>query len=120
VKEEAVLGQRGVRISDERGEEEERRGAGHFTDSKKLRRPARWRPVPLGATARTRMGGGAVEAKRVGLGSVATFIGQGEGKGSGDRGQLAIDGHGGRPDHEGIQRGRGLMEKKLKRVKEGE
>jgi hypothetical protein len=66
------------------------------------------------------MGGGAVEAKRVGLGSVATFIGQGEGKGSGDRGQLAIDGHGGRSGHEGIQRGRGLMEKKLKRVKEGE
>jgi hypothetical protein len=48
------------------------------------------RPVPLGATARARMGGGAVEAKRVGLGSVATFIGQGEGKGSGDR---KIQGH---------------------------
>jgi hypothetical protein len=30
------------------------------------------------------MGRGAVEAKRVGLGSVATFIGQGEGKGSVD------------------------------------
>jgi hypothetical protein len=43
------------------------------------------RPVPLGATARTRIGRGAVEAKRVRLGSVATFIGQGEGKGSGDR-----------------------------------
>jgi hypothetical protein len=30
------------------------------------------------------MGRGAAEAKRVGLGSVATFIGQGKEKGSGD------------------------------------
>jgi hypothetical protein len=35
-------------------------------------------------------------------------------------GQSAIDGHGIRPGHEGIQRGRSLMEKKFKGVKEGE
>jgi hypothetical protein len=47
MKEEAVLGQRAARVSDER-EEEERRGAWHFTDDKKLRRPAmarRWRSI---------------------------------------------------------------------------
>jgi hypothetical protein len=42
-------------------------------------------PVPLGATARARIGRGAVEAKRVRLGLVTTFIWQGEGKGSGDQ-----------------------------------
>jgi hypothetical protein len=82
MKEEAVLGQRGVRISDEHGEEEERRGAGHFTDGKKLRRPA----MAAASTSRgdnAREDGwrcGRGEKGGVGLGRDFYRVGRGEGK----------------------------------------
>jgi hypothetical protein len=57
-----------------------RRPRGTASPATRLPDGRQWRqPVPQGATARARMGRGVVEAKRVGLGSVATFIGQREG-----------------------------------------
>jgi hypothetical protein len=118
-KEWAVLAWRAY-MGEERKREEGSRGAGHFTDGKKLRRPAM-------TAASTSRGDGAREdgercgrGEKGGVGLGRDFYRAGRGIGKRRLGQSAVDGHGGRPGHEGIQRGRSLMEKKLKGVKEGE
>jgi hypothetical protein len=100
--------------------EERSRGAWHFTDGGMLRRPA------MAAASTSRGDGVRKDGERCGRGEKGgvglgrDFYRAGRGIGKRRLGQSAIDGHGGRPGHEGIQRGRSLMEKKLKGVKEGE